>query len=65
MELIRILLPKHPAPVAHGSIDYDEMPWCHELFDVPAAQAEAEVEADKMADDLCWKPMAPARVACR
>jgi hypothetical protein len=30
----------------------------HELFDIPIAQAEAKVEPDAVADNLCREPMA-------
>ena len=57
-QLVGIGLPKLPAPVAYRLIRQDDATCRHQLLDVPVAQAEAEIQPDTVADDLCWEAMA-------
>jgi hypothetical protein len=54
-ELIGILLAECAAPVAHGFIRQDDAACGHQRFDVPRAEAEAEIQPDAVAHDLCGK----------
>jgi hypothetical protein len=62
-ELMGIGLPELWAPIAHGFIGQDDAPFSHQLLDIAIAQAEAEVQPDAVADDLCREPMALIQVA--
>ena len=55
-------MPELPAPIAHGFVRQQDPAFGHELFDIPIAQAKAEIQPDAMADDLRWKPMALMQV---
>jgi hypothetical protein len=55
---IGIGLAKFPAPIPHGFLCQQDTAFSHELFDIPIAQAEAKVEPDAVADNLCREPMA-------
>jgi hypothetical protein len=55
---IGIGLAKFPAPIPHGFVCQQDTAFSHELFDIPIAQAEAKVEPDAVADNLCREPLA-------
>ena len=54
-ELVGVLLAKFPAPLPDGFIRDDDPPGEQEFFHIPVAQAEAEVQPDRVADDLDGK----------
>jgi hypothetical protein len=56
-ELMGIRLPKFSTPRPHRLIGEDDAAFGHQLFNISVAQAEAEVEPDTVADNLCRKPM--------
>jgi hypothetical protein len=51
-ELIGIHSPEFPAPISHRFVRQDDATGGHHLFDIPVAEAEAEVEPDAMANDF-------------
>jgi len=51
-ELIGIRLAELPAPLADGFVGDEDPAGKQQLFDVPIAEAEAEIEPDAVADDL-------------
>src|SRR4051794_20053213 len=51
-ELVRIQLPKLPAPIPHGFIGQKDAACGLELFHVAVAQAEAIIEPHAVADDV-------------
>jgi hypothetical protein len=57
-QLVGIGLSELPAPRAHRFIGEDHAALGHELFDVPIAQAEAEIQPHTVADDFGREPMA-------
>jgi hypothetical protein len=63
-ELIGISLPELPASIPHGFVGQRDPALRHQLFDVPVAQAEAEVQPHTMANDLGWEPMALVGIGC-
>jgi hypothetical protein len=63
-QLIGIGLPELPAPIPHRLIRQEEATFRHELFDLPVAQAEAEIQPDTVADDLDREPMALVGIGC-
>ena len=50
--LIRIRLPKLPAPVIRSFLGQSDAAYGHELFDIARAEAEARMQLDTVADDL-------------
>ena len=61
-ELIGIGLPELPAPFADGFIGHDDPTGEQQLFDVAIAEAEAEIEPHRMADDLGREPVVLVRL---
>jgi hypothetical protein len=57
-ELMGVRLPERPAPLVDGFIGHDHPTDAHQLFDIPVAEAEADVEPDTVADDPRRKTMA-------
>jgi hypothetical protein len=57
-------LPELLTPVSHGFVRQKDAAFGHELFDVPVAEAEAEIQPDAVADDLRREPMALIRIGC-
>ena len=43
-------------------IRQDDATFRHQPLDVPVAQAEAKIQLDTVADDLCWEAMALIQV---
>ena len=60
--IISVLLAKLAAPLPDRFIGHEDPAGEQQLFHIPVAQAEAEVEPDAMADDLGRKPMVCVRV---
>jgi hypothetical protein len=56
-EFIGILLAELAAPLADGFVGHDDPTGEQQLFDIAVAQAEAEIEPHRMADDLARKSM--------
>jgi hypothetical protein len=50
-KLIGILLPEFATPFAHGFIGHDDATFQQYFFHISKAQAEAEVQPHRMADD--------------
>jgi hypothetical protein len=50
--LVRVCLAKLPTPLTDRFIRHDDATGKQQLFDIPVAEAEAEVQPDAMADDL-------------
>ena len=63
-QLVGIGLPELAAPIPDRLIGQEDAAFGHALFDVPGAQAEAEIEPDTVADDLGWESMALVRIRC-
>ena len=63
-ELMSLGLPEFPAPIPHGFVSQHAPALRHQRFDVPVAQAEADVQPHTMAHNLCRKPMALRRISC-
>src|SRR5262245_3216585 len=53
----RIRLTKFATPLADRLVGHDHATFKHQLFDIPKAQAEPEVEPDGVADDFDREPM--------
>jgi hypothetical protein len=51
-ELVRIVLTELAAPLADRFIGHDDATGEQELFHISVAEAEAEIEPDRVADDL-------------
>jgi hypothetical protein len=64
-QLMGIRWPERPAPVPHGFVGQDDTTFGHERFDIPIAQAKAEVQPDTVADDLDREPMTRIRIRGR
>jgi len=56
-QVMRILLAKLAAPVAHGFVRDDDAADEQDLFHVAMAQREAEIQPDGVADDLTREPV--------
>jgi hypothetical protein len=56
-ELIRILLPELPAPLADGFVRHDDPTNEQDFFYIAMTEREAEIPPDGVADDLTWEPM--------
>src|SRR5262249_40598358 len=56
-ELIRILLAKLSTPCADGFVRHSDATDDQELFHVTVTEREAEVQPDRVADDLPREPM--------
>src|SRR5512132_4201270 len=56
-ELIGILLPELPAPLADRFIRDDDAACKQQFFNIAVAQAEPVVQPNPMADDLSWETM--------
>jgi hypothetical protein len=54
-ELMGILLAELPAPFADRLIRHDDPAGEQEFLHVPVAEAEAEIQPHRMADDLGWE----------
>jgi hypothetical protein len=63
-EVIRILLPELPAPLADGFIGHDDATDKEQLFHVTGAQRETDIAPDGVADDLPWEPMVFVEMGC-
>jgi hypothetical protein len=50
--------PARPAPIPHRHVRQDDAAFGPQRCNVPATEAETNVQPDTMADDLCRKPMA-------
>jgi hypothetical protein len=61
-QLIGIGLPKLATPIPHGFIGQGNAAFGHQLFDVPVAEAEAEIQPHTVADDFDREPVALIRV---
>jgi hypothetical protein len=61
-QLMGIGLPEFPASIPHRLVRQEDATFGRELFDVPVAQAEAEIQPDTVADDLGREPMALVRI---
>jgi hypothetical protein len=57
-QLMGIGLPKCLTPIPHSRVRQDDAALGHELFDIPIAQAETEVQPHAVANDLGWEAMA-------
>src|ERR687896_1621658 len=64
-QLIGIGLSELPTPIPHGFVGQDDPTLGHELFDVPVAQTETEVEPHTVTDDLGREPMTLVGVITR
>jgi hypothetical protein len=51
-ELIGIRLPELPAPLPDGFVGHDDSAGEQQLFDVAIAETEAEIEPDRVANNL-------------
>jgi hypothetical protein len=56
-KLIRILLAKLPAPLADRFVGDDDPTDEQQFFHIAVAEREAEIEPDRVADDLTRKPV--------
>jgi hypothetical protein len=56
-EFIRIGLTELAAPLPDGFIGHDNPTGEQEFFDIPVAEAEAEIQPHRVADDFRWKPV--------
>jgi hypothetical protein len=56
-ELIRKRLPKLAAPLPNRFVRHRDTACKQDLFHIAIAQAEPEMQASGVADDLRWKPM--------
>jgi hypothetical protein len=56
-ELIRKRLPKLPAPIPNRFVRQRDTACKQDLFHIAIIQAEPDIQADGVADDLRWKPM--------
>jgi hypothetical protein len=56
--LMGVPVPRFPAPIPPRLGRQDDAPLGHELFDIPIAEAGAEVGQDTVADDPGWRAMA-------
>ena len=54
----------HITAMSHRFVCQCDAAFGYELFDVQVTEAEAEVEPDAMADDLCREPTTLLRVGC-
>jgi hypothetical protein len=52
-------------PIPHRLVRQNDAALGHELFDIPIAEAEAEVEPDTVADDLGWEAMAFVEISSK
>jgi hypothetical protein len=64
-QCIGVRLPKLATPIAHRFICEDDAALGHQLFDVAIAQTKAELQPDRIADDLSREPMTLVGVGCR
>ena len=62
-ELIGILLAKFPTPFPNRFIRHHDTTGKQQLFDIPVAEAEPEIEPYDVADDLDWEAVVLIGVA--
>jgi hypothetical protein len=60
-----VLLADLAAPRAYGFIGQADATFGHHLFDIPIAEAEAEVEPHTVANDLGWEAMAFVEISSK
>jgi hypothetical protein len=56
-EFIRIGVTELAAPLPDGFIGHENPTGEQEFFDIPVAEAEAEIQPHRVADDVRWKPV--------
>jgi hypothetical protein len=56
-ELMRILLPELPAPLVNSFVRHDDSTNEQEFFHIAMAERKAEIEPDRVADDLTREPV--------
>jgi hypothetical protein len=64
-ELIGIGLAEFPTSLANCLIGDDDPAREQQFFDIAVAQAEPEIEPDRVADDLDWETVALIEIGCR
>src|SRR5262245_49031338 len=60
--IIGIVLPEFPTTILHRFIGQGDATFGHQFFNIPVAQAKADIQPDAAADDLRWKPMTLTQV---
>ena len=57
-EAFRVGPAESQRPVTNGLVGNNHAAFRHELFDIPQAQREPEIQPDAVADDFRWKSTA-------